>query len=69
MYGFDYQETGLTTRNLLPDRQDKFVHLLLSLVATHHWPLYQLHIKNDFLVDEAYMKLGCCSKRTFKLYF
>ena len=26
-----------------------FVHLILSMAAVRHWPLYQLDIKNAFL--------------------
>ena len=53
MFGIDYHETS-------PAIKLTFVHLVILFVATHHWPLHQLDIKNAFLhgiLDEkVYMK-------------
>jgi hypothetical protein len=42
-YGIDYEET------FAPVAKISSVRVLISLAAIHHWPLYQLDIKNAFL--------------------
>ena len=43
IYGVDYWDT------FSPVAKITSVRLLISLAATHHWPLHQLDIKNAFL--------------------
>jgi len=43
MYSIDYQEIFFFVAKLTSDR------LLISLPATHQWPLHQLDYKNAFL--------------------
>ena len=54
IYGLDYNNT------FSPIVKMAFVRLLLSLASMHHWPLYQLEIKNIFLhgnlQEEVYME-------------
>ena len=54
IYGLDYSNT------FSPVTKTAYVRLFLSLTATHHWSLYQLHIKNVFLhvdlQEEVYME-------------
>jgi len=54
IYGLDYDDT------FSPIGKMAIVCLFFAMVAIHHWPLYQLDIKNVFLhdnlVEEIYMK-------------
>jgi len=43
VYGLDYVDT------FSPVAKMASVRVLVSLVATHHWPFHQLDIKNAFL--------------------
>ena len=45
-YGLDYYDT------FSPVAKIASVRLLLSMVAMHSWPLFQLDIKNHFLHDD-----------------
>ncbi|KAM6569676.1 hypothetical protein CsatB_017661 [Cannabis sativa] len=53
-YGVDYCDTFSPVAKLTS------IRLFLSMAATHHWPLHQLDIKNDFLhrdlEEEVYME-------------
>ncbi|KAM7464793.1 hypothetical protein LguiA_032914 [Lonicera macranthoides] len=74
IYGLDYGDT------FSPVAKMSSIRLFLSIAAIHHWPLYQLDIKNAFLhgelQEEVYMKqppgfvaqgesnLVCCLRRS-----
>ena len=53
-YGMDYFDTFSLVARLAS------VHLIISIVASQHWPLHQLDIKNAFLhgdlQEEVYME-------------
>ena len=46
IYGLDYGDT------FSPVAKMSSIRLFLSMAAIHHWPLYQLDIKNAFLLGE-----------------
>ena len=54
IYGLNYSDT------FFPVAKIASVHFFLSMVATRHWSLYQLDIKNTFLhgdlQEEVYME-------------
>src|SRR5262249_53882932 len=54
IYGIDYYDT------FSPVAKITSACLVISLTATHHWPLHQLDIKNAFLhgdlEEEVYME-------------
>ena len=53
VYNMDYQDT------ISPVVKLTSMWILLSLAATHHWLLYKLDVKNDFLNvldEEVYME-------------
>ena len=47
-YGVDYTDT------FSPIAKLSSVRSLISLVATHHWPLFQLDVKNAFLHEDFF---------------
>jgi hypothetical protein len=53
-YDIDYEETFAPVARLT------FVQSLLVIVAVHHWPLFQMDVKNTFLngdlLEEVYMQ-------------
>jgi len=54
MYDIDYQDIFSLVAKLT------FVRILVSLTATHYWPIHQLDFKNTFLSgildEEVYME-------------
>jgi Reverse transcriptase (RNA-dependent DNA polymerase) len=53
-YGLDYKET------FTPVAKMNTVRILMSVVVTHEWPLFQMDVKNIFLqgdLEEVYMKI------------
>lgn len=50
-YGVDYSDTLSTIAKLT------FVRLFISMMATHHWPLHRLDIKNTCLHGDLHEKV------------
>jgi hypothetical protein len=53
-YGIDYEETFALVACLT------YVQSLLVVATVHHWPMFQMDVKNDFfngnLLEEVYMQ-------------